>query len=288
MKVAVILGAVGAVWTVAADARADAKTKGLAADYTKESTGCRKSADGVKKVRAGAQALVDAGGTQYAADLATIAASLAKVEEYCGELVAVLAVLEADPGASYKSLEKTIDERDNKIRVLRRESKKALADVGPVMTRLIPVINARAATPAPAVAKTVRIEFPSKRAIQVPVLAGKYEIAGNASFDSLSYTEVTPERGIVNGVVMTTAHSITCADARSAIDKPTDLASEPMKTVGVAWYVSYTMFKNTRRIRHACLALAKGCIEVTIDEPASALHWPELEPIAVAMLAARK
>jgi hypothetical protein len=32
----------------------------------------------------------------------------------------------------------------------------------------------------------------------------------------------------------------------------------------------------------------RGCLEVTIDDPAGTSPWPELEPIAVAMLAARK
>jgi hypothetical protein len=137
-------------------------------------------------------------------------------------------------------------------------------------------------------AKTVRLEFPSKRAITAPVLAGTYEVAGAASFDSLSYTEVTTERGIVNAVVMTSASTTTCADARSAIDNAKDLTSGPMKALGVAWYVSYPMHGHTRRIRHACLPRKSGCIELTIDEPAAATGWPELEPIAVAMLAARK
>jgi hypothetical protein len=283
MKRAVVVGVIGAL---AAHAQADRKTKELATGYDKESAACRKSADGVKKVHVGAQALVDGGETQYAADVTTLAANLAKVEDYCSELVATLAILNADPNASYKSLEKTLDERDNKIRQLRQASKKALAEVGPVMSRLIPVINARTATPAPVV-KTVRVDFPSKRAVTIPVLAGKYETAGNASYDSLSYTEVTAEHSRVNGVIKTTARTTSCVDSRSAIAHASELASEPMKALGVAWYVSY-MPSNERRIRHACLAAKSGSIEVTIDEPAVTSHWPELEPIAVAMLAARK
>jgi hypothetical protein len=144
------------------------------------------------------------------------------------------------------------------------------------------------ATKSPATKKTVRLTFPSKRAIVAPVLPGRYEAVGTANADSLSYTEVTPERGIVNGVVMTTAHVISCADARAALQAATELTSAAMKALGVAWYVSYTQHQNTRRIREACLVIERGCIEVTIDEPAAAGPWPELEPIAVAMLAARK
>jgi hypothetical protein len=143
--------------------------------------------------------------------------------------------------------------------------------------------------PEASASKTVRVTFPSKRAIRVPVLAGKYEAVGSKSSDTLSYTEMSAERGIVNAVVMTSAHVISCADARAAIPDAENLASKPMKGLGVAWYVSYYQSNKTRRIRHACLALEKrGCIEVTIDEPAATSRWPELEPIAIAMLAARK
>lgn len=160
-----------------------------------------------------------------------------------------------------------------------------------VATGAICALTARApadAKPKAPVEKTVRLVFPSKRAITAPMLPGKYEIAGDQMFDSLSYTEVSPERGIVNGVVMTVASTGSCAAARSAIDDAKDLASEPMKALEVAWYVSYLRFKNTRRIRHACLALKSGRVQLTIDEPAAASGWPELEPLAVAMLAARK
>src|SRR5262249_45577851 len=127
---------------VAAPAAADSKTRELAQGYERELAACRTRADGVARVATGAQTLVDAGQKQYEADLGALRDGLAQVQSYCTELPATLEIL-ADPDAKYRALERKLDEQDNKIRKLRQTSKKVLDDLAPVISRLIPTINAR-------------------------------------------------------------------------------------------------------------------------------------------------
>src|SRR5437868_9019885 len=162
-----------AMAAVAAPVAADSRTRELAQGYDKELAACRTRADGVTRVANGTQALVDGGQKQHEADLATLRAGLAQVQAYCAELTATLELL-ADPSASYRALERKLDEQDNKIRKLRQTSKKVLDDLAPVISRMIPAINARVGSAPPPVPRRVRVKFPSGRAIDAPMLAGTY------------------------------------------------------------------------------------------------------------------
>ncbi len=263
-------------------AAADAKTRELAQGYQKELTGCRTRADGVTKVAAGAQALVDDGQHQHESDLATLRAGLAQVQAYCAELTATLEILNADANARYRTLERKLDEQDNKIRKLRQGTKKVLDDLAPVISRMIPLINARAGAAAPPPSR-VHIEFPSKRAIDVPVLAGAYTTSGSEAADIIDYAERKASATVSTRLVA----SATCEQQRQAItasasDVP---VSDAIRSLGLAWYVAYV--KPGRRVRVACRASKAGAILAALDEPAGVTGWPDIEPVLAAMIAVR-
>lgn len=259
---------------------ADGKTKDIAAGYEKEQTACKRSADGVHKVTTGTEALVTAGEVQYRGDLDTLKAGLDKVNAYCGELATTLALL-ADPNASYKALEKQLDEADNRIRKLRAASKKTLEELNPVIARMVPAINAKAGSAAP-VTKKVPLKFPSGRAVDAPALAGTWKVSGGEATDTAEYTEGKT-------VATITVRAVASCDAqkKSLKDAIDVAATDATKPLGLAWYVGYA--KDVRRIRAACRALKSSAVFATLDEPAPApANWPELEAVFAAMIAARK
>jgi hypothetical protein len=272
-----------ALCAVTAPVAADSKTRELAQGYQKEVAACRTSADGVTKVVTATQALVEEGQTQHEADLATLRAGLAQVQAYCAELTATLEILNADPNAAYRALERRLDEQDNKIRKLRQSSKKVLEELSPVISRMVPQINARVgtATPPP---KRVHVTFPSGRVIDAPVLGGTYRTAGSEVSDVLDYTEAKASATVTAKLFA----SATCEQQRQAItaaDTTEVAATDATRPLGLAWYLTYA--RATRRLRVACRATKAGAIVATLDEPAAASAWPELEPVLAAMIAAR-
>lgn len=272
-----------ALCAVAAPVAADSKTKELAQGYEKEVAACQTRADGVTKVAVGTQALVDDGQNQHEADLAALRAGLAQVQAYCAELTATLEILKADPNARYRSLERKLDEQDNKIRKLRQSTKKVLDELAPVISRMIPQINARVGTAAPTT-KRVHVTFPSGRAINALVFAGAYRTSGSEATDILEYAEAKTSATITAKLVA----NATCEQQRQAItatDATEIAATDATKALGLAWYIAYA--KPTRRLRVACRATTAGAIVATLDEPAAASAWPELEPVLAAMIAAR-
>lgn len=272
-----------AVWLAAAPAAADSRTKELARSYEKELAACEMRLHGVERVTAGTQALVDGGQRQYEADLAALRAGLAEVQAYDAELTATLQILNADPGASYRSLERKLDEQDNKIRKLRQSTKKVLEDLAPVTARMIPVINARVGTAAPVV-KRVHIQFASGRAIDAPLLTGEYRTLGNDAIDSVEYAEGKGTATITTKLVA----NATCEQQRKAIaaaDATDVTATGATQSLGLAWYIGYG--KPGRRLRAACRVTKAGAVLAMLDEPAGSSGWPELEPVLAAMIAAR-
>lgn len=267
---------------VAAPVAADSKTKELAQGYEKELAACRTRADGVTKVASGAQALVDDGQKQYEADLAALRAGLAQVQAYCAELTATLEILGADPDAKYRSLERKLDEQDNKIRKLRQSTKKVLDDLAPVISRMIAPINARVGPAAPA-PRRVRVKFPSGRAVDGPALGGTYRTSGTDATDIIEYTEAKETATVTTKLVA----GATCEQQRQAItaDASDIAATDATKPLRLAWYIAYA--KPTRRLRVACRVTKAGAIVATLDEPLAADAWPELEPVVLAMIAAR-
>ena len=272
-----------ALCAVTAPVAADSKTRELARGYDKEVAACQTRADGVTRVVTGTAALVDAGQKQYEGDLATLRAGLAEVAAYCAELTATLQILNADPAATYRSLERKLDDQDNKIRKLRQSSKKVLDDLAPVISRMIPPINARVGPAAPA-AKKVRVKFPSGRAVDGPPLAGTYRTSGSDAIDIIEYTEDKASATVTTKLVA----SATCAQERQALtatDARDLAATDATKPLGLAWYIAYD--RSARRLRVACRATKAGVLVATLDEPAAASAWPDLEPVLAAMIAAR-
>jgi hypothetical protein len=268
---------------VAAPAVADSKTKELARGYEKELAACQTRADGVAKVATGAQALVDDGQKQYEADLAALRDGLTQVQAYCAELTATLEILGADPGAKYRSLERKLDEQDNKIRKLRQSSKKLLDNLAPIISRLIPPINARVGPAAPA-PKRVHLKFPSERAVDGPALGGTFRTSGSETTDIVEYTEAKAGATLTVKLIA----GATCEQQRQAITAAgaSDVAAtDAIKSLRLAWYIAYA--NPTRRLRVACRMTKAGAIVATLDDPLAASAWPELEPILSAMIAAR-
>jgi hypothetical protein len=264
-------------------AAADSKTRELARGYEKELAACQTRADGVAKVATGAQALVDDGHKQYEADLAALRAGLAQMQVYCAELTATLEILRADPSAKYRSLERKLDEQDNKIRKLRQSTRKLLDDLAPVISRLIPAINARVGSAAPA-PKKLRLKFPSGRAVDGPALGGTLRTSGSEASDIAEYTEAKASATVTTKLVA----GATCEQQRQAItaaDASEVAATDATRSLQLAWYITYA--KPTRRLRVACRMTKAGAIVATLDEPLAASAWPELEPLLAAMIAAR-
>ena len=262
---------------------ADSKTKELARGYEKELAACQTRADGVAKVAAGAQALVDDGQKQYEADLDALRAGLAQVQSYCAELTATLEILGADPNAKYRSLERKLDEQDNKIRKLRQTTKKVLDDLAPVISRMIAPINARVGPAAPA-PKKVHLKFPSERAVDGPALGGTFRTSGSEATDIVEYTEAKVSATLTTKLIA----GATCDQQRRAItaaDASDIAATDAIKSLRLAWYIAYT--KPNRRLRVACRMTKAGAIVATLDDPLAASAWPELEPLLSAMITAR-
>ena len=263
-----------------APAAADAVTRDLAAGYTRELAACQTRASGITKIATGAQALVDAGQAELAADLAALRAGLAEVTAYCDELTATLALI-ADPNASYRALERKLDDQDNKIRKLRASTKAVLEQLAPVTQRVIPLINARVGAAAPA-AKRIKITFPSGRTIEIPALTGALRTAGGEALDQLDYLEGKAAATVSARRLPAT----TCAREREAITAAgvTDVpATDATRPLALAWYVSYG--RAGRRLRAACRPAKDGVVVATIDEPTAITGWPELEPALRALLA---
>lgn len=255
-----------AVVLLAGPALADPRIAALTSGYEKEATACKVHLDGVTKVHTGAQGLKD---EAIAADVEALAKARAAVQEYCDELAATLELLRADPGASYKSLEKQLDDHDNKIRKLRQSSKQALDGVAPVIQRLIPRINARVAVEPPG-EKHAPGKFPSGRSVELPALPGTWRVAGTAATDIVEYTEDK----IDATVTVRPFSSSTCDQQRKTLaakaDRLEDVpASDATKPLKLAWNVSYT--QKARVYQVACVTAKKdGGWLATIDAPIDA------------------
>ena len=265
---------VAVVLALCAVAHADGKTKELATGYQKELTACHTRAEGVGKAKTGAQSLVDGGAAEFHDDLDALTKGFDVIQAYCGELDATLALI-ADPNASYKQLEHQLDDHDNKIRALRKQSKQALDSLAPVIARVIPAVNARAGTAAPVVKKTP-LAFPSGRKVDAPALAGAWKVSGTQATDTAEYTE-----GKASATLSVRAVSETCAARKK--DLPASAVDAPNAASKVEFYEWYD--KDDRRMRVACRAAKSGSVIATLDMPASAT-WA-LEPVLFAILDAR-
>src|ERR1051326_1882362 len=173
------------LFALAAHAHADARLKSLVTGYDKEAASCKVHGDGCTKVLTGAKELPDVAPS----DIEVLTSASTANQEYCDALAKVLELLRADPDATYKALEKQLDDADNQIRKLRKSSKQALDETQPVISKLIPKINAARAAVQPAGEKKVPGKFPSGRSIDLPSLPGTWTVSGSAATDIVGYLE---------------------------------------------------------------------------------------------------
>jgi hypothetical protein len=260
-----------------APAWADGKLKELETGYDKEVTSCATHASGVAKVLAGAKELVAAAPDDaLAADVDKLDKGHAAVQAYCDEVAATLVLLRADPKATYKSLERQLDEKDNKIRKLRAASKKALDELSPVISRTIPKINGRVSAPAE---KKLPAKFPSGRAIELPKLAGTWALSGGKTSDVAEYTEGKA----------TTTITVRVFTAATCEQQQKGFADKPYAAVGqigqgaAAWY-RYKM--GGRAVLVKCTDAKDGGLLQTIESDASSPAGP-FTAVAEQMLAAQ-
>jgi hypothetical protein len=266
MKAAV---GVSMVLALASPVAADSKIGELTTGYAKEAASCQVHADGVAKVDAGGKLLLaDRPDDAVAADVAKLDAAHVTVQAYCDEINAVLELLRADPKATYKSLERQLDERDNKIRKLRQASKKTLDELDPVIRRMVPKINARVAPPDKP-AKTTTAKFPSGRLVTLPNGAGAWKLSGTKTTDVAEYTEGKA----VTTITVRAFTGATCEQQRTAIAGK-DAANVTMNKVGVveqgreqrtAWIMDYP--HALRTIHAFCVAGDNRSWISTVDFP---------------------
>ena len=248
----------------------DARIRSLITGYEKEAGACKIHLDGVTKVETGAHALDDA---TLAPELEALGKGHAAVQAYCDELAATLELLRADPDATYKALEHQLDDHDNKIRKLRQASKQALDELAPVISRLIPRINAANVRGADATGdqadKHAPGKFPSGRSVELPALPGTWRVSGTAATDIVSY-----EQGKLDATVTVRPFSTaTCDQQRKLLAGKADHLddvppTDATKQLKLAWTVSYT--QKARVYQVACVAGKAGGWLATIDAPIDA------------------
>jgi hypothetical protein len=127
-----------------APAYADKKLNDQIKFYEKEARFCDKSAAGIVVAKDKAEPYKD--DAEIAPDYEAVVKAYGIVTAQCTELASMVTFLKTDPKATYKQLQAEIDKRDKVIREGRKASKQALSDSDPVIKRLIPKVNKRAAT----------------------------------------------------------------------------------------------------------------------------------------------
>jgi hypothetical protein len=138
------LGALAVLCLIGAPAYADKKLNDLIKFYEKEARVCGKNVKGIGVAKDKAEPYkADA---EITPDYEAVVKAHGVITAQCTELDGMLAFLKTDPKATYKQLQAEIDKRDKVIREGRKASKQALTDSDPVIKRLIPKVNKRAAT----------------------------------------------------------------------------------------------------------------------------------------------
>ena len=175
--------------TAAADKRIQQMTPG----FDREAQTCATQVSGLEKVQTGSATLAPTLSPEDKAaldkDLETLAAGLTAVKTYCAEVTGLVELLKASAAAPYKSVEKELDTRDNKVRKLRKDSKKTIEALQPITRRWIGKI-AQAQTQRPdTVSKTTPGKFPSGRTVELPPLGGQWKLSGEKQSDSAEYVD---------------------------------------------------------------------------------------------------
>ena len=178
---------------VASAAEADKKIQGMTPGFQREAQSCVIQVSGLRKLQTGATSLAPTLSPEDKAaldkDLEALKAGLATVETYCTEVTALVAFLQASKDASYKSVEKELDTRDNTVRRLRKESKKIIEQMTPITRTWIGRI-AQNQVRRPDEPKPKPTAFPSGRSAALPSLGkGTWSVSGGRNHDVAKYAE---------------------------------------------------------------------------------------------------
>jgi hypothetical protein len=133
------------VAALAGSAAADAKIKDLIRGYQREAGSCQKNARGIRVVIERGRP-VSGNDTELADDLSELAKAQGTVQGHCDQLESTLELLSSNPRATYKQLQKQIEDHDKDIRAGRAASRQALAEAEPRIARSVVRINKLIAT----------------------------------------------------------------------------------------------------------------------------------------------
>jgi len=287
---------------LAGTAHADKKLQGFKPDFVHEAAGCQVQTSGIAKVLAGATELAKtveaAERAELEHDVDQLTGGLALEKAYCDEVAAMVAFLDANAAATYRSVERELDARYTKIVKLRAASKKTIEELQPTTRKLIPRIARRPDPPAPE-PRRIPGKFPSGRAIELPALAGTWRLWGSSTTDTAEYLETPPKEPVITASATTRPFAdTTCDDQRKALLARAD--AEPLvelelpgaKELGVAWGARYTRRQQTTAHLVSVLCVpgkAGGLLATTDMVPAdrSALA-DELGKLMLRMIAAQK
>ena len=277
---------------VASTAYADKKTQQMVPGFEREAATCAVQISGLKKVQTGSATLGPSlspeDKTALDADLATLATGLAGVEAYCTEVTDLVTFLKASATASYKSVEKELDTRDNKVRKLRKASKATIESLQPITRRWIGRI-AQAQTTKPDVPEKKRpAKFPSGRSVELPAtLTGAWKVGGNATSDTLDYAD----KAWSASVFVRPFTGATCEQqqkSRGTIGKP---SGDALKAAGLdlAWHgtiqtIGAKVYTEVACVRNSTDGGWVGTIEV---RPAANEKLGDLRSLMLAMVAAQ-
>jgi hypothetical protein len=286
---------------LAGTALADQKLQSFKPDFVRELTGCKVQVNGLTTVLTGATELVKtieaAERPELERDIEQLTKGLAVEKEYCDEVAAMIAFIDANAAAPYRSIAPELDARYNKIVKLRAASKKNREDLQPTTRKLIPRITRR---PPPASdTKLVASKFPSGRAIDLPSLAGTWRLFGSSTTDSANYTESPPSGPAILASATTRSFSGTTCDqqrksllVRADAEQLTDLDLPGAKALGVAWGARYTRREETTAhlVSVLCVPGPSGGLLASTDiAPADRSSLAdELNKLLLRMITARK
>jgi hypothetical protein len=275
-------------------AHADKKIQGMTPGFVKEASACQVEVRGLARLVTGATNLAATleGAERDAinADLAALTAANTTVTTYCAEVEGMVTFLQDNAAAAYKSVEKDIDTRDNAVRKLRKDAKKATADVAPITRTLIPRIKRTPAPDAPVAAKADATEFPSKRKVVLPRLGdGAWAVSGSATTDIATYTDKVGTASVTTRPF----DKASCGQHRKAFAERSETPAADLevpadgKTLGVAWSSRLATRKPVHALLAMCIERGMGGVMVTADiVPADRKTLDaELTKLMVAMLA---
>ncbi len=290
------------VLATAGTARADQKLQSFKPEFVREATGCQVQVNGLTRVLAGATELAKAAEAAERAELerdaAQLTAGLAVVKEHCDEVAAMIAFIDANASAPYRSVALELDGRYKKIVKLRAAAKQTIAELQPTTRKLIPRMARR---PPPAAPEPRRVpgKFPSGRSVELPALGGTWRLSGSSTTDTADYSEAPPKGPAIAGSATARPLSgATCDQQRKALllradaEQLVDLDLPGAKELGVAWGARYT--RRERATAHLvsvlCVPDRSGALVATADVvPAERTALAdELAQLLLRMIAARK